>query len=134
MSGMEYKKYTEDTQIVYSVNDGPLRVEILLGGERDNQICVLVVYIGGSVKAIDHFEMYKKEAGWFFYRFRVFPPDEITWEIKEEHLSDKEEVAQAIFLEKISQACMRKIAQLLIIEGITNIRELRAVLRRNLPS
>jgi len=130
---MEYKKYTEGTQIVYSVNDCPLRVEIRLGGEKDNPVCVAAVYFFGSLGAVDRFEMYKKEADWFYYRFRVFPPSEVTREINEERLSDNEEVARALFLEKISQACMKKIVQLLIIEGTTNIRELRGVLRRNLP-
>lgn len=115
---------------VYGKDDCPLRFKIFL--KESCPACTLYVFIEETVLAIFEFELCQKSTGWFFFGRKVFPPDEPSREI-EEWLSDKKEIAQAIFLEKITQSCWEIVWQLSGGEAASK-RELRRIFIKNLPS
>lgn len=126
----EYAEYADGRCIYNGDSNSSFQIKIFLKEEERVLAYVLFVLVYEKIEAIYRFELEKKEDNWFFSWIRIFPPDKDGWKTKET-LGKRKDIAQAIFLEKITKNCWEIIWQLSGGESI-NKKELGSILRKNL--
>jgi hypothetical protein len=102
-----------DGECIYNKNGGyPFQIQIFLRKKEQTLNCSLFILIGKKVEALYQFELFEEKKEWFLRWSRIFPPDEYGRQKGEEKLSDRKDVAQAIFLEKTTKSCWKIIQEL----------------------